>query len=63
MENVGAVQQLTKVTDDLDTRIKELEVWNRRLAKLKSLTGSLRSTGYLSLSLYCLHLDPKVFGQ
>ncbi|XP_030576395.1 myelin regulatory factor-like protein [Archocentrus centrarchus] len=45
MENVGAVQQLTKVTDDLDTRIKELEVWNRRLAKLKSLTGSLRSSG------------------
>ncbi|CAG5926626.1 unnamed protein product [Menidia menidia] len=45
MENVGAVQQLSKLTDNLDTRIKELEVWNRRLAKLKSLTGSLRSTG------------------
>ncbi|KAM4570047.1 myelin regulatory factor-like protein [Odontesthes bonariensis] len=45
MENVGAVQQLSKLTDDLDTRIKELEVWNRRLAKLKSLTGSLRSNG------------------
>ncbi|KAF6738470.1 Myelin regulatory factor-like protein [Oryzias melastigma] len=44
MENVGAVQQLTKLTDNLETRIKELEVWNRRLAKLKSLTGSLRST-------------------
>ncbi|XP_070785345.1 myelin regulatory factor-like protein [Enoplosus armatus] len=48
MENVGAVQQLSKLTDNLDTRIKELEVWNRRLAKLKSLTGSLRSTGKLS---------------
>uniref|UniRef100_A0A3Q0SLM5 Myelin regulatory factor like n=1 Tax=Amphilophus citrinellus TaxID=61819 RepID=A0A3Q0SLM5_AMPCI len=57
MENVGAVQQLTKVTDDLDTRIKELEVWNRRLAKLKSLTGSLRSSGYLSLSLCHLQLE------
>ncbi|XP_045895442.1 myelin regulatory factor-like protein [Micropterus dolomieu] len=45
MENVGAVQQLSKLTDNLDTRIKELEVWNGRLAKLKSLTGSLRSTG------------------
>lgn len=47
MENVGAVQQLSKLTHNLDTRIKELEVWNRRLAKLKSLKGSLRSTGYL----------------
>ncbi|XP_041819954.1 myelin regulatory factor-like protein [Chelmon rostratus] len=45
MENVGAVQQLSKLTDNLETRIKELEVWNRRLAKLKSLTGSLRSSG------------------
>lgn len=46
MENVGAVQQLSKLTDNLETRIKELEVWNRRLAKLKSLRGSLRSSGY-----------------
>ncbi|XP_047430695.1 myelin regulatory factor-like protein [Mugil cephalus] len=45
MENVGAVQQLSKLTDNLETRIQELEGWNRRLAKLKSLTGSLRSTG------------------
>ncbi|XP_053718290.1 myelin regulatory factor-like protein [Synchiropus splendidus] len=45
MENVGAVQQLTKLTDNLETRIKELEGWNRRLAKLKSMSGSLRSTG------------------
>ncbi|XP_029283887.1 myelin regulatory factor-like protein [Cottoperca gobio] len=47
MENVGAVQQLSKLTDNLETRINDLEVWNVRLAKLKSLTGSLRSTGYL----------------
>ncbi|XP_034382203.1 myelin regulatory factor-like protein [Cyclopterus lumpus] len=45
MENVGAVQQLSKLTDNLETRINDLEVWNHRLAKLKSLTGSLRSTG------------------
>ncbi|XP_029351538.1 myelin regulatory factor-like protein [Echeneis naucrates] len=45
MENVGAVQQLSKLTDNLETRIKDLEVWNLRLAKLKSLTGSLRSVG------------------
>ncbi|XP_062239217.1 myelin regulatory factor-like protein isoform X1 [Platichthys flesus] len=48
MENVGAVQQLSKLTDNLEVRINDLEVWNRRLAKLKSLTGSLRSTGKLS---------------
>ncbi|XP_062299871.1 myelin regulatory factor-like protein [Scomber scombrus] len=47
MENVGAVQHLSKLTDNLENRIKELEVWNTRLAKLKSLTGSMRSTGTL----------------
>uniref|UniRef100_A0A3Q1JST3 Uncharacterized protein n=1 Tax=Anabas testudineus TaxID=64144 RepID=A0A3Q1JST3_ANATE len=50
MENVGAVQQLSKLTDNLETRINELEVWNQRLAKLKSLTGSLRSTGVSTTS-------------
>ncbi|XP_019753034.1 myelin regulatory factor-like protein isoform X2 [Hippocampus comes] len=45
MENVGAVQQLSKMADSLETRVSELELWKRRLAKLKSLTGSLRSTG------------------
>ncbi|KAG7218918.1 hypothetical protein INR49_019418 [Caranx melampygus] len=47
MENIGAVQHLSKLTDNLETRIQDLEVWNRRLAKLKSLTGSLRSTDKL----------------
>ncbi|XP_066525576.1 myelin regulatory factor-like protein [Hoplias malabaricus] len=42
MENVGAVKQLCKLTDNLETRIQELEVWNTRLAKLKNL-GSMRS--------------------
>lgn len=44
MENVGAVQQLSKLTDNLETRIQELEIWNQRLAKLKSLSSSLRSS-------------------
>ncbi|KAG7320131.1 hypothetical protein KOW79_015984 [Hemibagrus wyckioides] len=42
MENVGAVKELCKLTDNLETRIEELEVWNARLAKLKNL-GSMRS--------------------
>lgn len=45
MENVGAVQQLSKITDNLETRIQELEVWNQQLAKLRSLRSSMRSTG------------------
>ncbi|KAK7896773.1 hypothetical protein WMY93_022098 [Mugilogobius chulae] len=43
IENIGAVQQLSKLTNNLETRIQDLEVWNQRLNKLKSLTGSLRS--------------------
>ncbi|KAK7130339.1 hypothetical protein R3I93_019842 [Phoxinus phoxinus] len=42
MENVGAVKQLCKLTDNFETRIQELEVLNTRLAKLKTL-GSIRS--------------------
>uniref|UniRef100_A0A3B4CXM6 Myelin regulatory factor like n=1 Tax=Pygocentrus nattereri TaxID=42514 RepID=A0A3B4CXM6_PYGNA len=42
MENVGAVKQLCKLTDNLETRIQELEVWNTRLATLKNL-GSMRA--------------------
>lgn len=56
MENVGAVQHLSKLTDSLETRITDLEVWNRRLAKLRSLSGSLRSCRclyHLLLSLIC----------
>ncbi|XP_063074202.1 myelin regulatory factor-like protein [Engraulis encrasicolus] len=33
MENVGAVKQLCKLTDNLETRIQELEVLNTRLSK------------------------------
>ncbi|XP_056131699.1 myelin regulatory factor-like protein [Lampris incognitus] len=50
IENVGAVKQLCKLTDNLENRIKELEVWNNRLAKLKSLSGSLHSKGKPSIN-------------
>ncbi|XP_067420132.1 myelin regulatory factor-like protein [Emydura macquarii macquarii] len=40
MENVGAVKQLCKLTNNLEVRIEELEVWNRKLAKLKRISSS-----------------------
>ncbi|PSN54011.1 hypothetical protein C0J52_10163, partial [Blattella germanica] len=43
MENVGAVKELCKVTDNLETRIDELERMNRKLAKLKRI-DSFKST-------------------
>ncbi|XP_013222683.2 myelin regulatory factor-like protein, partial [Columba livia] len=43
MENVGAVKQLCKLTNNLEVRIEELEQWNRKLARLKR-TSSLKST-------------------
>ncbi|XP_030057033.1 myelin regulatory factor [Microcaecilia unicolor] len=50
MENVGAVKELCKLTDNLETRIDELERWSRKLAKLKRLDSmkSTISTGALS---------------
>ncbi|EHB02068.1 Myelin gene regulatory factor [Heterocephalus glaber] len=44
MENVGAVKELCKLTDNLETRIDELERWSQKLAKLRRL-DSLKSTG------------------
>ncbi|XP_027449772.2 myelin regulatory factor-like protein isoform X5 [Zalophus californianus] len=38
MENVGAVKQLCKLTNNLEERIEELEIWNRKLARLKRLS-------------------------
>nr|XP_022912336.1 myelin regulatory factor-like [Onthophagus taurus] len=35
MENIGAVKELCKVTDNLENRIDQLEKINRRLNKLK----------------------------
>ncbi|XP_075456373.1 myelin regulatory factor-like protein isoform X2 [Ascaphus truei] len=42
MENVGAVKQLCKLTNNLEMRIDELEVWNQKLARLKRIS-SLKS--------------------
>lgn len=39
MENVGAVKQLCKLTNNLEERIEELEIWNRKLARLKRLNS------------------------
>ncbi|MBN3294968.1 MYRF factor, partial [Amia calva] len=43
MENVGAVKELCKLTDNLETRIDELERWSRRLATLRRL-DSMKSS-------------------
>ncbi|KAF2974701.1 hypothetical protein EK904_001568 [Melospiza melodia maxima] len=43
MENVGAVKQLCKLTNNLEVRIEELEQWNRKLARQKRI-NSLKST-------------------
>uniref|UniRef100_A0A8C3XAK9 Myelin regulatory factor like n=1 Tax=Cyanoderma ruficeps TaxID=181631 RepID=A0A8C3XAK9_9PASS len=43
MENVGAVKELCKLTNNLEVRIEELEQWNRKLARLKRM-NSLKST-------------------
>ncbi|XP_038046808.1 myelin regulatory factor-like protein isoform X2 [Patiria miniata] len=52
MENVGAVKELCRLTDNLETRIDELEKMNRRLAKLKRLDSfkSTSSSGTFSRS-------------
>ncbi|KAH0616672.1 hypothetical protein JD844_027969 [Phrynosoma platyrhinos] len=43
MENVGAVKQLCKLTNNLEVRIEELEKWNKTLARLKK-TNSFKSS-------------------
>jgi hypothetical protein len=47
MENIGAVKELCKVTDNLETRIDQLERINRRLNKLKR-GDSLKSNSTVS---------------
>lgn len=54
MENIGAVKELCKVTDNLETRIDQLERINRRLNKLKR-GDSLKSTSTNSSKLSCSH--------
>lgn len=53
MENVGAVKELCRVTDNLETRIGQLERINRRLNKLKR-DDSLKSnsTGLLARKIW-----------
>ncbi|KAJ7329814.1 hypothetical protein JRQ81_015988 [Phrynocephalus forsythii] len=43
MENVGAVKQLCKLTNNLEVRIEELETWNKKQTRLKRI-NSLKST-------------------
>ena len=55
MENVGAVKELCKVTDSLETRIDQLERINKRLAKLKrgdSLKSSISTVSSVSSNNY-----------
>lgn len=44
MENVGAVKQLCKLTNSLEERIEELEIWNKNLVRLKHLRSSWKSS-------------------
>ncbi|XP_067553435.1 myelin regulatory factor-like protein [Pseudorca crassidens] len=53
MENVGAVKQLCKLTNNLEERIEELEIWNRRLARLKRLSSWKSSASEVSSISKC----------
>lgn len=65
MENVGAVKELCKVTDNLESRIDELERINRKLVRLRrhdsTRSSSSFSTGYFpsfSNSLTIFFFEP-----
>ncbi|KAI1309357.1 Myelin regulatory factor-like protein [Halotydeus destructor] len=56
MENVGAVKELCKVTDNLETRIDELERMNNKLRKLNrfdSIKSVMSSSSLNSVSTTC----------
>lgn len=62
MENVGAVKELCKVTDSLETRIDQLERINKRLAKLKrgdSLKSSISTISSISSNKYSSSINNK----
>ncbi|XP_011136299.1 myelin regulatory factor-like protein isoform X1 [Harpegnathos saltator] len=62
MENVGAVKELCKVTDSLETRIDQLERINKRLAKLKrgdSLKSSISTVSSISGNKYSSSINSK----
>ncbi|XP_069831245.1 myelin regulatory factor-like protein isoform X2 [Dendropsophus ebraccatus] len=52
MENVGAVKQLCKLTNNLEMRIEELELWNQKLAKLKRISSLKQTTSERSHSRF-----------
>lgn len=52
MENVGAVKQLCKLTNNLEERIEELEIWNQKLARLKRLSSWKSSVSEASSTRY-----------
>ena len=51
MENVGAVKELVRLTDNLETRIDELEKMNQKLAKLKRVDSLKSNTSIGTLRL------------
>ncbi|XP_076277743.1 myelin regulatory factor homolog 1 isoform X3 [Lasioglossum baleicum] len=66
MENVGAVKELCKVTDSLETRIDQLERINKRLAKLKrgdSLKSSISTISSISSNKYSSSINNKTIVQ
>lgn len=61
MENVGAVKELCKLTDNLETRIDELERWSRKLAKLRRLDSMKSSvSGGTVRCVSALHLQSEI---
>ncbi|XP_072181411.1 myelin regulatory factor-like protein [Diadema setosum] len=50
MENVGAVKELVRLTDNLETRIDELEKMNQKLSKLKRIDSLKSNTSIGTLS-------------
>lgn len=56
MENVGAVKELCKVTDNLENRIDELERMNHKFSKLKRL-DSIRSSASGSTGKAVINID------
>lgn len=62
MENVGAVKELCKLTDNLEVRIDELEKMNKKLSKLKrydSLKSTVSSKSSCSVSTVSSTPPPK----
>lgn len=55
MESVGAVKELCKVTDNLESRIGELERINKRLVKFKRLDSLKSTNSAFSSGKYSIH--------